>query len=400
MVNRAEQFLQELTYAFQNERFVKLSIGKKAYAGNDLTKILVKPVIIKNERKVSVVYRYTTQDITKNYDIAELTKHLKEILGKELMDANLFTLDADIQLLISAKGKEKMRKHEPTFTALPSLSHDKKKKRKIDSDKKYLADLGVLNNEGKVKPGMGDKFRQINRYIELLEPELIQMTNKQPLRILDMGSGKGYLTFAVYDFLVNRLKKDAKVIGVEQNTELVKKCNQIAESNGFDALEFSQGNIYDYQTDGVDLLIALHACDTATDEAIYQGITNDAQMIVVAPCCHKQIRNQMEPRNEMKPILKHGIFRERQAELVTDGIRVLLMESMGYKTKTQEFISLEHTPKNIMITGVKSHKPVDTNRKRDKVEALKRAFGISWHYLEKLLNEDKGDWREYASCEL
>lgn len=226
------------------------------------------------------------------------------------------------------------------------------------------------------------------------------MADKKPLRVIDMGSGKGYLTFALYDFLATRMHLDVKITGVDQNTDLVKKCNRIAESNGFDALEFSQGTIYDYQPDSVDLLIALHACDTATDEAIYQGISNDAQMIVVAPCCHKQIRKQMEPYNEMKPVLTHGIFRERQAELVTDGIRGLLMESMGYKTKTQEFVSLEHTPKNIMITGVKSHKPINAGQKRGEIEALKRAFGISWHYLEKLLNDEKGDWRGYASCEL
>ena len=210
------------------------------------------------------------------------------------------------------------------------------------------------------------------------------MNEQKSLRIVDMGSGKGYLTFALYDYLVNILNLQAKVTGVEIRENLIEICNEIAQNSKFENLHFEQGFIQGYELPKTDILIALHACDTATDEAIAKGIKADAQLIVCAPCCHKQIRKQIKDDSLLEPILNFGILKERQAEIVTDTIRALILESNGYKTKVFEFISMDHTGKNVMIVGQKRREAVDAKIYLDKVEELKKQFGIEFHYLEKL----------------
>jgi hypothetical protein len=201
-----------------------------------------------------------------------------------------------------------------------------------------------------------------------------------------MGSGKGYLTFALYDYLQNVIKQKATVYGIEMRDDLVNKCNSIAEHVGFDGLHFKKGTIQDAEIPAPDMLIALHACDTATDDAIYKGIKANAKLIICAPCCHKQIRKQISPDNELKSITRHGILLERQAEMVTDAIRALLLEANGYKTRVFDFIATEHTPKNVMIVAIKADQPI-TNKPEylDKVDGLKKLFNIKTHYLETLL---------------
>ena len=205
-----------------------------------------------------------------------------------------------------------------------------------------------------------------------------------------MGSGKGYLTFALYDYLHSVLKLETEVIGVEYRQDMVDLCNQVAVKSSFDRLNFVQGTIEDYNAEDVNLLIALHACDTATDDAIFKGIKADAELIVVAPCCHKQIRREIEQhkvKNDISFLTKYGIFLERQAEMVTDGIRALILEYFGYKTKVFEFISDAHTPKNVLVVGVKG-KAHGAEKKADvlqKIKASKEYFGIGHHHLERLL---------------
>ncbi len=200
-----------------------------------------------------------------------------------------------------------------------------------------------------------------------------------------MGSGKGYLTFALYDFLKNSLNLQTQITGIEFREELVEKSNTLAKKAGFNNLKFKQGSIEQSEIGQIDVLIALHACDTATDEAIYKGIKSDASLIIVAPCCQKQIRKQFDVQNEMASIVKHGILKEQQAVIITDGIRALILEAFGYKTKVFEFISTEHTPKNTMIVGTKHNNKINKVEILEKVNAIKKLFGIEYHHLEKLL---------------
>ncbi|MBL0355368.1 MAG: SAM-dependent methyltransferase [Chitinophagaceae bacterium] len=233
---------------------------------------------------------------------------------------------------------------------------------------------------------MQDKYKQINRYVEIIDGIIKDLDFNKSISVVDMGSGKGYLTFALYDYLTSTLQLQAKVSGIELRPDLVNICNQIAAKANFSNLHFEKGSIADAAIQSIDMLIALHACDTATDDAIYKGIQANAKVIICAPCCHKQIRKQMKPGNVLNSITKHGILLERQAEIVTDSIRALLLEAAGYKTRVFDFIATEHTPKNVMIVGIKNKNTIDKKEEYlEKVKALKALFSIETHYLETLL---------------
>ena len=275
---------------------------------------------------------------------------INRLLADAFFIANLFTMIEDTSIEISRKGKISLRTNQPTFKELPIRSHDKSKKRFFDG-KDYLTLLGVLDQNGRIKKDKGDKFKQIHKFIEIIDSLFRQqpkLAQKNSLKVVDMGSGKGYLTFALFDYLTNYRKINPSVNGIEIRDDLIQKCNDTALAVKFDQLKFEKGFIGDYQLESTDILIALHACDTATDDAIYKGIQANAALIICAPCCHKQIRKQIKQSEHLQPVLDFGIFKERQAEMITDTIRALIMEANGYKTKIFEFISTEHTGKNII----------------------------------------------------
>jgi SAM-dependent methyltransferase len=297
-----------------------------------------------------------------------------------------------LQLECLKNGKWVLRRSEATNKTTPQATHNREKNYRIDAGSRpYLHDLNITNVNGEVLKHAQDKYRQINHYIDLLAPHLENLKNWKALNVLDMGSGKGYLTFALYDYLHSALRIEASVTGIEHREDLVTLCNQIASKYRFTQLHFQQSYIADVQIADTQLLIALHACDTATDDAIYAGIRANVHLIVVAPCCHKQIRNEMEKAKGMvwKPILKHGIYLERTAEMLTDSLRALILEREGYKTKVIEFTDAAHTPKNVMIIAEKRDNwaLADRNLISSQIDQLKHDFGISVHYLEKLLQE-------------
>jgi SAM-dependent methyltransferase len=383
-----QSFLQQIRSAIEKKELIKISLGNKRQTQADLKNVFIKIVEIKNILKLSFVYRHPTKDITKNFDAEEGMEAIKNLLQNNFYNADLFTAANDFHLLISKNEIIKI------VTSPASLSkkadshlHDKQKARIIKADdNNYLKELGLVTAEGLVKKDMQDKYKQVNRYVEIIEGIIKDVKLPDNFTVADMGSGKGYLTFALYDYLHNKLNKKATVTGIELRKELVDKCNGIAARSGFHDLHFKEGSIEASSLTAVDILIALHACDTATDEAIYKGIHANAAIIICAPCCHKQIRKQMHPDNALQSITKHGILLERQAEMVTDTIRALILEAFGYKTKVFDFISTEHTPKNVLIVGTK--RLYETNEKENflsKVKELKAMFNIQQHYLEKLM---------------
>ena len=381
-------FLQLLLNSVNKQTFIKITLGNKKEKSADLRNVFVKPVLVKNVIKLSFVYRYPTKDITKNFDPKEGSILISKMLEDEFYNADLFTTENDFHLSIQKNNTVKTITRTATLTTKVNLSnHDKEKFRIIKTvDNIYLKELGVTTAQGIVKKDMQDKFKQINRYVEIIEGVIKDLQFKDNIQVVDMGSGKGYLTFALYDYLVNKLFLSATVTGIELRDELVKKCNRIASDAHFTNLAFKDGTIESVILSDIDILIALHACDTATDDAIYRGIKANSKVIICAPCCHKQIRKQMNPVNELKSITKHGILLERQAEITTDAIRALLLEAHGYKTKVFEFIATEHTPKNVLIVAIKLDKKIEPQKiSLDKVVALKNLFGIQAHHLETLL---------------
>ena len=388
------QFILRLDESLKAQEFVKLTLGK--YRGTDtaLNRIVIKAVQLKSGLKLSFTYCYKTQEIVKNYLIEPGLVIINSLLGSEFMSARLFTPDQDIQLEYNKNNKLTINLLKPVSTnqykTIPQV-HDRKKTRWIESENNlYLTALGVTNEQGGIVKSMEDKFRQINKFIEIVQTllESSGLDQKNEFSIVDMGSGKGYLTFALYDFLNKISDKQVSVTGIESRKNLVDFCNQVAVSVEFDRLQFDHGTIKDHQIGAADVTIALHACDTATDDAIYQGIRSQSSLIILAPCCHKQIRKEIRPSGALKDVLKFGILLERQAEIVTDALRALLLELSGYDAKVFEFISPEHTSKNLMVVGVKHDRTIETTTILQQIKELKNLYGIQVHYLESLLRPD------------
>ncbi len=384
--NHTVLFFDKL-YRFVNDKtLIRLVLSSQRDRASDLKSVIVTIIELKKGARLNFVYRYKTKDVAKNYEVAEALSLVKKSMEDDFFNADLFSGGETLRLLISGQGKAKIRSGMPSLKAAASFSHDRTKERVIATQNNiYLKELGILNANYEVRHEMNDKFLQINRYIELMAPFIRELGSPEVLHVADMGSGKGYLTFALYDYLVNILGKPVKMTGVESREELVILCSEIAKKAAFTNLEFTCGAISEVKLDNPDILIALHACDTATDDAIFRGISSGASLIVCAPCCHKQVRKEFKATNAMKGILKHGILEERQAEIITDGIRALMLEAHGYKTKVFEFISTEHTPKNVMIVGRKiKGKPSGMERSLETIRAIREMFGVERHYLEGL----------------
>ncbi|TJZ63406.1 SAM-dependent methyltransferase [Sphingobacterium olei] len=386
-----QDFITHIQSSIQASNFIKLSLGDYKGGEPDLKNIYIKPVLIKRVFKLSFTYRYKTRDITKNFMVEEAIEQIQTLLQENgFRVATLFTTKENTICQWNKKREWMLKSEQPTASKPDSLAHDHQKERKIGStSKKYLAELRLTDSEGKVFKNAQDKWRQINHYIELLSSMLKELPAEKELNVVDMGAGKGYLTFALYDYLNNELNKQAAVVGVEYREDLVSLCNDIADKSNFNALSFVQGTIEDYNpSPELNVLIALHACDTATDDAIFKGITKEADLIVVAPCCHKQVRRQLEKvkaTNDLDFMTQYGIFLERHAEMLTDGIRALILEYYGYQTKVLQFVADAHTPKNVMIVGVK--KTPNLKRQQEilaQLQETKAYFGIGYHYLERL----------------
>ena len=387
---KINEFIKSVETSLSDLTFVKLSLGNYKGSEENLKNIYIKRILIKGEEKLSFTYRYKTRDIVKNYPLPEGIGKVRNFLEQDFYVATLYTTAFDLAYENLHNKKFILKRNNPTNILVPLPDHDRTKKRLIGTtEKPYLTELKITDENGKVLVNAQDKYKQINHYIEILSTLLKEIPASETVKVVDMGSGKGYLTFALYDYLTNVLKIDNEVIGVEFRQELVDLCNKIAANTGFTKLGFQQGTIENFDSTGTNVLIALHACDTATDDAIFKGISANADLIVVAPCCHKQIRRQLEVHktsNDLNFLTKYGIFLERQAEMVTDGIRALILEYFGYKTKVFEFISDAHTPKNVMIVGIRNPKStLEDKHILQKIKDAKAYFGIEYHHLEKIM---------------
>ena len=260
----------------------------------------------------------------------------------------------------------------------------------MDLDKPIWMDLGITNEQHQLLPSMSRKWKQIDKFIEVFDHafESSGLQNATPVRVVDFGCRKGYLTFAVHDHLRNNRGIEAQVTGIELRKDLVQFCNQVVQKRKIAGLSFEHGDIASYAPQAMEIMIALHACDTATDHAIHKGIRAGASIILCSPCCHKQIRPQMQSPPLLRPVLRHGIHLDQEAEMVTDSLRALLLEAEGYATQVFEFISQEHTGKNKMILAVKQSNPARRKDALVQIQELKTFYGIREHCLETLLASD------------
>ncbi len=381
--NDIELIIATINDAINSNTLLKIVLSKPQKGTGDAKNIHLKPILSKGKYLLSANFSYPTKDQVKNYEVPDVLDFLRSQIGQLWLQTNVFTTDTTAQLLTSQKGKHTLLVQKVKSTKAPDLKHDRTKSRSLEAKgQPYLHELGITNQKGEILKEGQKKFKQINRYIELLADSFDPKVLPKDVQIVDFGSGKGYLTFGLYDYLQAHTDFQATLTGVELRENLVSFCNQLAKESAFHHLHFVASDIADFQPERIDVMIALHACDIATDLAIAKGIEANAKLIVVAPCCHKQIRKDMQLQAPMNAILKFGILHERQCELLTDGLRALILESKGYKVKVVEFIGVEHTPKNVMIIAEKDKaKPGALQQ----IAAIKAQFGIPVHYLETLL---------------
>lgn len=373
--------------------FVKLTVSRPRDAASDLKNVFLRPVQVKAGLLVAFTYRHATRDIFKNLPAEVALTEVANLLSASFRCANLFTTERTAELTIRDDDSARIALGKPVHAEAPSLEHDRAKPRNILPTEAWLRELGVTLPDGRVREAMADKFKQINQFVEVLRPLLAEAFAQgaaAPLTVVDMGCGKGYLTFAVSQLLEQMNFTGSRVVGIEARTDLVEEDNRVARACGFERLHFQAGTIASTALDTADALIALHACDTATDDALARGIGAGARLLVVSPCCHKELRPQIVAPPVLASSLRHGILLEREAEFATDALRAALLEWAGYDTKVFEFISTEHTAKNLMIAAVKRRQRGSREELAARVRQLAAFYGVRTQRLAELLGLNLG----------
>lgn len=346
-------------------------------------------IVVENKGKYYQVSKYDDKQVFhENVAPEEIVKRCEELIQGIYRQVNAFTEEAEHILLISKKGEINYKTNKSKNAKLDSTnSHNRKKNYIIEegSDVPALVDMGVFTKEGKVVNSMYDKFKQINRFLEIIDDE-ISNYKKECLNIIDFGCGKSYLTFVVYYYLTEIKKINVNMIGLDLKADVIDKCNKAAAKYGYDKLHFYVGDVNGFSAPfDVNMVITLHACDTATDYALYNAIQWNSDLIFSVPCCQHELNKQIKP-TELNILTRHGIVKERFSALATDSIRANLLEYSGYKTQIMEFVDFENTPKNLLIRAVK--RPITPNsvmkRAMDEVIEIQKTFGFE-NTLYKLL---------------
>lgn len=391
-----EQQLTELMgRLFQEGTLIQATLSQVRRSGPDgggCTKVTVKPVQLKG----ALHYQFSSfcgpKVLHENLAPEAAEAKLNTLLAEQFRQGLLQTGEADYQVLISKKGKTGILRKPPTKQAAGGApAHNRKKNYVLEEGVPipFLIELGIMNAQGKVLAPKYDKFRQINRFVEMIADVLPHLPKDRTLTIVDFGCGKSYLTFAMYHFLKEMQGFDLRVVGLDLKEDVIRHCSVLAEKLGYDGLRFLVGDIAKYdELQQVDMVVTLHACDTATDAALEKAVRWGASVILSVPCCQHELFRQVRS-DVLGPLLQHGILKERFSALATDAIRAKLLELVGYKTQLLEFIDLEHTPKNILIRAVRSvqpPKPAERAKLAEEYEGF-RNFLQAEPYLERALKD-------------
>ena len=364
--------------------------GIRKKSEKTFNKVTIKKVIIQNEEKHRFEYFYDKnvehKNLNNNDSIAEMCKLLETYFKQAVIN----TIDSDYQILISKKGKAKILKKAAT-RKFEEASHNRKKKYILNEGEltPFLIELGIMSAQGKIVNSKYDKFKQINRYLELVSDCIPYLDKNKTIRIIDFGCGKAYLTFALYDYLVLKMGYNVEIVGLDLKENVIKFCSDLAQKLNYDDLRFEQGDIKGFnQFTNVDMVISLHACNTATDEALAKAVNWGAQVILAVPCCQHEFLKKIK-NEKMIPMMKYGIIKEKLASLLTDSVRANVLEIMGYRTQVLEFIDMEHTPKNIMIRAFFDKTP-NTKKVVNQYKQFKNEWQIS-PYIEEAFGKKLTD---------
>ena len=388
-----DPFIAELRRALADATFVSLLLSKPRGGPGDPVRVRVRRIALRGTDTLSLVYQHATRDVTKNLPVpeglAEIDRLLDPALELSFAHATLHALEAAWQLMVSRKGRRTLRRLEPHAAAVTASTHDRERTRRLPLDLPWLVELGLTDASHRLVPSMARKWRQIDKFLEVLDSALDALApgeRSEALRVVDFGAGKGYLTFAVHEHLRRRFGAEPQVTGVELRHELVDFCNGVAARSGLAGLAFVAGDLRSFVPERVDVMIALHACDTATDHALDLGLRAGAGVLICSPCCHKELRPQMRRPQALAGVLRHGVHLGQEAEMVTDSLRALLLEASGYEARVFEFVSLEHTSKNKMILATRRDgRSGEPERALAQVRDVKDFYGIREQCLETLL---------------
>jgi hypothetical protein len=388
-----EEFQEAVRVSLDAGTFIRLVAGKYRGTDSELQRVIIRRIERQGGDELSLQISYRTRDETRNVPAKSGGAEVLNLLEQGFRSAHLFAETGDAQLVLNKRGKPRLTRSKATQTSADDLAHDRSKRRFVDSNRRYLFELGVTDASGRVLPSMSGKWKQINKFVELFDSGLKEagIDDTRPVEVVDFGAGKGYLTFAMHDHLRHVLDRPAHVLGVELRPALVEKVNAAAGRCDAEGIEFRAGDIAELPTSGVDVMVALHACDTATDQALFAGIRCGAALIMCAPCCHKQIRPQIVIPGVLQSRLRFGVHLNAEADMVTDTLRALLLEAMGYSVKVFEFVAQEHTTKNKMIVGTRSVAKDESRMAQawKEIEDLKKFYGIVDHELERLLKSSE-----------
>ncbi len=357
---------------------------------NGTQKISIRPIQIKGATFFQISEQRDEKVLHSNLTATELCELLFGEIGCNFKQANFFTADFDYQLLRSDKGQITLLKTKPSKQKSLNL-HNRKKNYLLPegTPTDFLIRLGIMNAEGTVFPKKMDKFRQINRFLEIVEDTLSEFPKDRELKILDFGCGKSYLTFALYYYLHQIKKYKAQLIGLDLKKDVIEFCSALAKELNYQNLSFEVGNIEGYKPKGtLDMVICLHACDTATDAALENAVRWEAKVILAVPCCQHELFNQIQ-QPQLSSLLRHGILRERFTALVTDAARADLLESVGYHCQIMEFIDLEHTPKNLIIRAIRTNEAANTKKSliaKERYDKLASHLNITPFLAKRLFN--------------
>ncbi|MDR7299250.1 hypothetical protein J2X16_004618 [Pelomonas aquatica] len=389
-----ERFVHLVRLALAGGQFGKLLLSGPVGDEDDVERLTVRAIELRGEPALSFLWRHRTKDVTKNHAPEAGLAEVAALLGARFRNAHLHTATEEVQFAVSRKGRETLRVTRIDGAEAPAPgAHDKAKQRPLDIAHPVWSALGLthlVKGEPALVPAMARKWKQINRFVEILSSAVEEAGLRGPVRVADFGSGKGYLTFAVHDWLQSH-GLQPRVTGIELRDDMVKLCTAIVEGENLAGLRFDQGDVRTQAVQPLDVMIALHACDIATDHALHVGLQSGARVIMSSPCCHKELRPQMTLPAVLRPMLQHGIHLGQEAEMVTDSLRALLLESQGYRTQVFEFIALEHTSKNKMILAVKAQgaaaEALAARRPEllAQVAEIKRFYGLREQRLEQLL---------------
>lgn len=357
--------------------FVRAVFADRRHKSTEYRKVTLRPVSIKGEYMYQAEFHFEKKVIHRNIPYYDGVDFAEQLIADEFKQINIFTETEDIQILASKPERPRITS-KPAQREAAVLDHDRQKQYllKDGTPCDFLIELGVMTPDGKVKKQHHAKFRQINRFLEIADNCFDELPAEGTLRIIDFGCGKSYLTFALYYSLRLIRGRDVEIIGLDLKADVIRFCNETAKKLGYDRLKFLVGDIADYDSDGADMVVTLHACDTATDFALINAVRWGSRVILSVPCCqHELFRQIHEPVND--PMLKHGIIKDKFTELLTDALRGLKLEAAGYDVNMIEFTSLEHTSKNIMIKAI--YKPDAKARKKasDEYEALKKFYNVN-----------------------